>query len=124
MRKMLNIAVIGCGYWGPNLVRNLNSLAECNLTSVCDTDAERLSHMKGLYPAVKTTSEFDDLVRDRQLDAIVDDAVKALQTTSDVPTFFQRNGQLRSKLTAGCQSFALFGFINAEWHPRFYYFLS
>ncbi len=68
---MCNIAVVGCGYWGPNLIRNLNSLAACNLKSVCDTDAGRLSHMKGLYPAVRTTSDFDDLVKDRQLDAIV-----------------------------------------------------
>ena len=45
---MCNIAVVGCGYWGPNLVRNLNSLAACNLKSVCDTDAGRLSHMRDL----------------------------------------------------------------------------
>ena len=68
---MCNIAVVGCGYWGPNLVRNLNSLSEYNLKSVCDADAGRLSHMKRLYPAVRTTSDFDDLVMDRQLDAIV-----------------------------------------------------
>ncbi|HEC04078.1 MAG TPA: Gfo/Idh/MocA family oxidoreductase [Phycisphaerales bacterium] len=67
---MCNIAVVGCGYWGPNLVRNLNSLADCNLKTVCDTDSDRLSHMKGLYPAVETTSDFDDLVKDREIDAI------------------------------------------------------
>ena len=67
---MCNIAVVGCGYWGPNLIRNLNSLSDCNLKSVCDTDAGRLSHMKGLYPGVETTSDFDDLVKDREIDAI------------------------------------------------------
>ncbi|MHC4371455.1 MAG: Gfo/Idh/MocA family protein [Planctomycetota bacterium] len=67
---MLNIAVAGCGYWGPNLIRNFNSLSECRLKSVCDTDAERLAHMKTLYPPVETTSQFDDLVNDREIDAI------------------------------------------------------
>ena len=67
---MCNIAVVGCGYWGPNLIRNLNLLSDCNLKSVCDTDAGRLSHMKGLYPGVETTSDFDDLVKDREIDAI------------------------------------------------------
>lgn len=68
---MCNVAVVGCGYWGPNLIRNLNSLSECNLKAVCDVDPGRLVHMKSLYPAVETTSDFDDLVRDKEIDAIV-----------------------------------------------------
>jgi len=68
---MLNIAVAGCGYWGPNLIRNFNSLSDYQLKSVCDTNSERLTHMKTLYPAVGTTSDFDDLVKDPDIDAIV-----------------------------------------------------
>jgi len=68
---MCNVAVVGCGYWGPNLIRNLNSLSECNLKRVCDIDPDRLSHMKALYPGVETTSDFDDLIKDREIDAIV-----------------------------------------------------
>ncbi|TKJ33542.1 MAG: oxidoreductase [Planctomycetes bacterium B3_Pla] len=68
---MLNIAVVGCGYWGPNLIRNFNSLSECRLKSVCDTDPERLAHMKMLYPSVITASEFEDLVKNPDIDAIV-----------------------------------------------------
>ncbi len=67
---MLNIAVAGCGYWGPNLIRNFNSLSECRLKSVCDTDAERVAHMKTLYPLVETTSDFEDLINDQEIDAI------------------------------------------------------
>lgn len=67
---MCNVAVVGCGYWGPNLVRNLYSLSGCVLKSVCDTDPARLEHIKSLYPAVETTSDFDDLARDRDVDAI------------------------------------------------------
>ena len=67
---MLSIAVAGCGYWGPNLVRNFNSLSDCNLKLVCDTDADRLAHMKTLYPDVETTSDFNDLVKNGEIDAV------------------------------------------------------
>ena len=68
---MCNIAVVGCGYWGPNLIRNLNSLSDCVLKSVCDINSDRLIHMKSLYPSVETTFNFDDLIKDRDIDAIV-----------------------------------------------------
>jgi predicted dehydrogenase len=68
--KVINIAVVGCGYWGPNLVRNFNSLSDCNVKWLCDTDADRLAYMKRLYPTVETTSEFDDLVENDDIDAV------------------------------------------------------
>ena len=68
---MYNIAVVGCGYWGPNLIRNLNSLSDCVLKSVCDINSDRLIHMKSLYPSVETTFNFDDLIKNRDIDAIV-----------------------------------------------------
>ncbi|HAV60745.1 MAG TPA: gfo/Idh/MocA family oxidoreductase [Verrucomicrobiales bacterium] len=71
MKKKINIGVIGCGYWGPNLIRNFNSLAGCRLKTVCDLDERRLRHMKELYPAVDTTRRMDDLIEDAELDAIV-----------------------------------------------------
>ena len=67
---MLNVAVVGCGYWGPNLIRNFNSLSECKVKLVCDIDPERLAHMKTLYPEVQGTSEFDDLINNSEIDAI------------------------------------------------------
>jgi predicted dehydrogenase len=71
MEKILNVAVAGCGYWGPNLIRNFASLPRCRVKQVCDTDANRLQHMKRLYPSVDTTTKFDDLANDEELDAIV-----------------------------------------------------
>ncbi|GAB4367476.1 MAG: Gfo/Idh/MocA family oxidoreductase [Deltaproteobacteria bacterium] len=71
MSEILNIGVVGCGYWGPNLIRNFSSLSDCRVKRVCDTDEKRLSHMKTLYPGVATTKRYDDLVRDKELDAIV-----------------------------------------------------
>ena len=67
---MFKIAVAGCGYWGPNLVRNFSSLPECKVKLVCDTDKGRLAHMGTLYPDVETTTEFDNLVKDAQIEAI------------------------------------------------------
>ena len=71
MEKILNIGVVGCGYWGPNLIRNFSSLPGCSVKLVCDTEANRLAHMKKLYPSVATTTKFEDLVNDKELDAIV-----------------------------------------------------
>lgn len=69
--KKFTVGVAGCGYWGPNLVRNLISQPECLVKWVCDLSEARLRHMQELYPAVSTTSRFEDLVEDEALDAIV-----------------------------------------------------
>ena len=71
MNDILNVAVIGCGYWGPNLIRNLSSLQGCRVKRICDIDDKRLEHMKRLYPAVEPTRNVDDLLHDREIDAIV-----------------------------------------------------
>lgn len=69
-QKPLNIAVVGCGYWGPNLVRNFSAVPSARVKYVCDADAKRLAHMKNLYPSVETTPRFDDLVSDPEVNAI------------------------------------------------------
>jgi predicted dehydrogenase len=71
MEKVLNIGIVGCGYWGPNLIRNFFSLPQCRVKQVCDIDESRLEHMKKLYPSTATTTKFEDLVNDGELDAIV-----------------------------------------------------
>lgn len=68
---MTNIAVIGCGYWGPNLIRNFQSLADCRVVTICDLDFQRLTYLKLLYPGVKTTVDFDDVINDSSIDAVV-----------------------------------------------------
>ena len=70
MEKAFNVGVVGCGYWGPNLIRNFNSLQESCVVSACDKDQERLDYIKRLYPGVKTTTEFDVLLNDTKIDAI------------------------------------------------------
>lgn len=68
--RMLNVAVIGCGYWGPNLVRNFNSLSECEVTTVCDANKNRLAHMKKLYPHLETTTEVEEIFLNKNIDAV------------------------------------------------------
>lgn len=67
---MINVAVVGCGYWGPNLIRNFNSLNECKVKLICDTDKKRLSYLSSIYPLIKTTTKYDDLINDSEIDAI------------------------------------------------------
>ena len=71
MPKKITIAVVGCGYWGPNLIRNFSSLPQCDVRYVCDKDEKRLAHMKQLYPSVETTRDFDKIVADKEVDAVV-----------------------------------------------------
>ena len=68
---MHKIAVAGCGYWGPNLIRNLTALADCEVKTICDRDTDRLDHMKDLYPQSGTTTEYTDLIEDPEIEAIV-----------------------------------------------------
>ena len=69
-KKKINTGIVGCGYWGPNLIRNFNSLNDCNVKMACDSDNSRLEHMQSLYPAIHTTTEFDHVVNDKEIDAI------------------------------------------------------
>ena len=69
--KTTKVGVVGCGYWGPNLIRNFNSLPNCDLKAVCDVSSERLDHMKSLYPNVEGFTDFDQFLRDADLDAVV-----------------------------------------------------
>lgn len=67
---MFNIAVVGCGYWGPNLIRNFNSLPECRVKYACDIEKKRLSHMEYVYPGIETTTEYDQILDDSEIDVI------------------------------------------------------
>jgi predicted dehydrogenase len=71
MAKPVKVAVVGCGYWGPNLIRNFRNLPDCDLSHICDASTKRLSHLKSLYPDIVTHTSFDDLLKVQDLDAIV-----------------------------------------------------
>ncbi|TKB23222.1 Gfo/Idh/MocA family oxidoreductase [Desulfopila sp. IMCC35006] len=67
---MLNIGIVGCGYWGPNLIRNFNALKECRVKTICDIDKDRLARMKSLYPGSETVTDFDVIVNDPEIHAV------------------------------------------------------
>jgi predicted dehydrogenase len=69
--RMIRAGVVGCGYWGPNLVRNLRQSPDCHLKVICDSSESRLAHMRRLQPEVATTFQYADLLNDSELDAIV-----------------------------------------------------
>ncbi|MBW2058442.1 MAG: Gfo/Idh/MocA family oxidoreductase, partial [Deltaproteobacteria bacterium] len=68
---MLNIAQIGVGYWGPNLLRNLVANKKCEVTRVAELSEERREYVKRLYPAVETTRDVDRVLEDGRVDALV-----------------------------------------------------
>lgn len=70
MKNSLRIGVVGCGYWGPNLIRNFRSLPDCSLTSICDASASRLKHMSSLHPGVNTYESFDAMLAADNTDAV------------------------------------------------------
>ncbi len=68
---MINVGVIGYGYWGPNLVRNFMTNLDSRVVSVCDRDSMRLEKVQSLYPTVKITTRSEDLILDAEVDAVV-----------------------------------------------------
>jgi len=67
----LTFGLVGLGYWGPNLLRVLADLPGVRVKWICDLDAERLERFGRRYPATRQTTDFDDLLADEQLDAIL-----------------------------------------------------
>jgi len=70
--------MVGIGYWGPNIARNLNAIEGCELTWICDADEAMRSRWQGVYTDTTFTAELDDLLADDGLDAVA--------ITSPVPT--------------------------------------
>jgi len=58
----LKVGVIGCGYWGPKLVRNFNALPDVEMAWVSDFRLDRLAHIQQLYPKVQTTQNYREIL--------------------------------------------------------------
>ena len=67
----MGIAVIGLGYWGPNLLRVLSDKPDADVRWICDLDRERLKTFKRRYPAVKTTLNVNEVLADPDVDAVI-----------------------------------------------------
>ena len=90
---MVNVAQIGVGYWGPNLLRNLVVSKDFNVILVVDLSPQRRDFVKSLYPGVVVSDDAEDVFADNSIDAVViatpveshfDPAIRALQAGKHV----------------------------------------
>src|SRR5207244_11028317 len=70
MSSPINVGVIGCGYWGPNLVRNFKALASCRLKAICDVNESRLRHLRTLYSDIDAHTDTATLINDPDVHAL------------------------------------------------------
>ena len=88
--KPVRTAVVGLGYWGPNLVRNLHEVSEAEVAWACDQDPVALEKVGRRYPTVALTCNYHDILND--------DSVEAVVVATPVSTHFSL---ARSALEAG-----------------------
>ena len=68
--QVVGIGVVGYGYWGPNLVRNFGMTPGARMVAVSDLSPDRLASVQALYPAIKTTPVYENLLNDPEIDAV------------------------------------------------------
>jgi predicted dehydrogenase len=71
MSKPIKVGIVGCGYWGPNLIRNFKALSDCHLKVVCDASEARLTHIRSLYPEVQTAPDYNQMLTNSHVDAVI-----------------------------------------------------
>src|SRR4051794_17896392 len=64
-------AIVGAGYWGPNLLRNFMKNPGAAVRWMCDLDAERAQSVVGRYSTIAVTSDFEEILADREVEAVV-----------------------------------------------------
>lgn len=66
----IGIAVVGCGYWGPNLLRNFVEEPRAQVRWVCDLDTDKLESVRRRYPFVQTTTRYEEVLADPEVGAV------------------------------------------------------
>jgi len=67
----IRVAIVGCGYWGQNLIRNFAELADIEVAAVCDFNLSALARTKRRYPAVELKRDFQQVLADPRIHAVV-----------------------------------------------------
>jgi predicted dehydrogenase len=67
---MINVSVIGVGYWGPNLIRNFVANPKTNIEVCCDLKEERLNAIRKIYPSLNITTDFEEIINNPKVDLI------------------------------------------------------
>lgn len=70
MSNTIKVGVIGCGYWGPNLIRNFFSLENCIVKTVSDLKEQNLSKIRLIYPKINTSKDYKEIINDGEIDAV------------------------------------------------------
>lgn len=69
--KKVSVGIIGCGYWGPNHIRNYVSFDDVEIKGICDASEERLGNLLSRYPMLTGFKDADELIYDDEVDALV-----------------------------------------------------
>ncbi len=67
---MIGVAVVGLGYWGPNLVRNLHEVELAEVRAICDLETDLLERVGRRYPSLRQTTSFEEILEDPTVDAV------------------------------------------------------
>jgi len=70
-QKQITLAQIGCGYWGPNLLRNFSAQNDCWVKYVVDLSAERRSYVETNFPRTRAIADLETAMDDPEIDAII-----------------------------------------------------
>ena len=89
----LRIAIIGYGYWGPNLVRNFWKNPQCIVTNVIDFDKNRLKAVNNDYPSINTKDSLEKILDDESIEEINNarNTIKSIITLLCVTLFYVIN---------------------------------
>lgn len=68
---MVTLGQVGLGYWGPNLLRNFNGLAQARVKACCDLDEAALRRVGGQYPGMTITTDYGELLSDPEIEAVI-----------------------------------------------------
>jgi predicted dehydrogenase len=67
---MINLGLIGYGYWGPRIARNFQSVPGCTLSTICDKSPDQLSRARQAFPGVEVTSDASSILTSSSIDAV------------------------------------------------------
>lgn len=67
----VRVGVIGCGYWGPNLIRNFHELPDAKVTAICDLQENKIRPYAKKFPGILLTSRYQDVLKNPAIDAVV-----------------------------------------------------
>ncbi|MDD5192579.1 MAG: Gfo/Idh/MocA family oxidoreductase [Candidatus Nanoarchaeia archaeon] len=70
-REKLNVGIIGCGYFGSNLIRNFSQISAVNLYCACDIDENKINSVKQNHPDIRITSDYFEVLKDPEVDIVV-----------------------------------------------------